>query len=52
MQGADIPIQEHHHLCMCMCTREGCGLDPHVLRYIECTTTRARVANKCCLILT
>ena len=33
-------------LYMCMYTREGCSLGQHILSWKECTTIRARVANK------
>ena len=33
-------------------TRQGCSLGSHILPYIKCTTTRARVANEYFLTLT
>ena len=47
------PYRSSAPLYIHMCTREGWGLGPQVLPYvyIECTTIRARAANKHCLTL-
>ena len=47
MQGTDIPGQKHHAFIHVRIILRGMQLRPtHVTLYVECTTIRARAANK------
>ena len=46
LQGRILPYRSSTPLYMHRCTREGCGLGPHMTIYIKCTTIKARAANK------
>ena len=46
LQVTDITVQKNHPRWQAHVHLRGCGLGPHVLPYIECSTIKARVTNK------